>query len=189
MNHPNWQSSLSHRELLQIEGPYLLEIANMAGDSSNGGSLSRLSTEQMWDVLLSEGRKVYATATDDAHHYKVFKPVAMNPGRGWVVARVAALTQEEVIDALGRGDFYASTGVRLRDYSFDGNEFRISVVPKANQTYLIRFVGKHGRILRERVGTSARYRVQGKPEANDYIRCKIICGDGTVAWTQACRRT
>ncbi len=187
VNHPNWRWSLSHRELLQIRGPYLLEIANMGGGNNNEGSLSWLSTEQTWDVLLSQGQTVYATATDDVHALKAGPAHAIGPGKGWVVARVSALTQSAILAALSKGEFYASNGVELSDYSFDGKEFRVSVRPKPDRKYLIRFVGKWGAILQETTGTSARYRFVEKRERNSYVRCKVIASDGTVAWTQAYR--
>ncbi len=186
VNHPNWYFALTHRELLQIEGPYLLEIANMGGPTCyNEGSTVYLQVEQTWDILLSEGRTVYGTATDDVHDYKNFKPGNANPGLGWVVCRVPELTTAAVLDALANGRFYSSTGVELSSYSFDGKTMKISVAPKEGQTFTIRFVGKYGRILQETEGLSASYRVTGSREKNDYIRCKVICSDRTVAWTQA----
>ena len=187
VNHPNWRWSLSHRELLQIQGPYLLEIANMGGGCNNDGSLSWLPTEQAWDFLLSEGEQVYATATDDMHRLKPGAKGDLSAGKGWVVTRVAKLTPTAVLAALAKGDFYASTGVELADYSFDGEEFRISVASKEDRKYVIRFVGKWGSILQETVGTIASYKIAGKPEVNSYIRCKVIASDGAVAWTQAFR--
>lgn len=186
VNHPNWYFALTHRELLRIEGMYLLEIANMGGPTSyNEGSAAYLPLEQTWDILLSEGRTVYATATDDAHDYKDFKPGGPNPGLGWVVCRVPELTPGAVLDALAKGRFYSSTGVELADYRWDGRTMKVSVAPKEGRTCVIRFVGKHGRILKEVEGLSATYRVTGVPDRNDYIRCKVISSDLTTAWTQA----
>ena len=48
----------------------------------------------MWDILLSEGRTIYAVASDDAHDYTGFKqPNTDNPGGGWVGVRVKELTR------------------------------------------------------------------------------------------------
>jgi hypothetical protein len=187
VNHPNWYSALDHRDLLAIKGPYLLEIANMGEGSENQGSPSRLSTEQSWDVVLSNGRTVYATATDDMHVLEEGPTGPNGPGKGWVVARVPELTPSAILKALTNGDFYASTGVELADYGFDGREFRVRVAPQEGRKYLIRFVGKWGKILQETVGTKAVYRFAGKPEPNAYVRCKVIADDKKVAWTQAYR--
>jgi hypothetical protein len=153
----------------------------MSSGCNNAGSASFLSTEQTWDILLSEGRKVYAAATDDMHILGTDKEDG--PGRGWVVARVPELTQQAIVEALSKGDFYASTGVELADYSFDGKEFKVEAKP--GQKYLIRFIGKWGRILQETEGISATYKITGK---ESYVRCKVIAGDGKVAWTQAFRK-
>jgi hypothetical protein len=97
------------------------------------------------------------------------------------------LTPSAILKALTNGDFYASTGVELADYGFDGREFRVRVAPQEGRKYLIRFVGKWGKILQETVGTKAVYRFAGKPEPNAYVRCKVIADDKKVAWTQAYR--
>ena len=187
VNHPNFGWSFGHRELLQVKSPYLMEIANGHPSVHNHGNIKFLPVEQTWDILLSNGETVYATATDDAHTFKRFDPKAANPGRGWVVTRVKSLEPKEILSALANGRFYASTGVELADYSFDGKTFAVSVVPKKDQTYLIRFVGKWGAVLQETPGVSALYCVTGPAERNSYIRCKVIADDGTVAWTQAYR--
>ena len=186
VNHPNWYFALTHRDLLQIEGDYLLEIANMGGPTSyNEGSAAYLPLEQTWDILLSDGRTVYAAATDDTHDYKTFAPGRANPGLGWVVCRVPELTTAAVLDALANGRFYSSLGVELAEYSFDGKTMKVSVAPKKDETYRIRFVGKHGRVLQETDGLSASYTVKGTPAPNDYIRCKVISSSRACAWTQA----
>ena len=180
--HPNWCWAFGHRELLGINECYLLEIANMSSNCNNQGGPAHLALEQTWDVLLSEGKEVYAIASDDTHLLDAANKDG--PGKGWVVARVPELTQQAILTALSKGDFYASTGVELADYSFDGKAFRARVAPTAGQTYLIRFIGKWGQILQETDGISATCQIAGKEY---YVRCKVIASDGTVAWTQAYR--
>lgn len=187
INHPNWHWSLTHREMLQVPGTYLLEIANESDGCNNAGNNAFLSLEQTWDVLLSNGKTVYAAATDDMHGLKEGPSGSSGPGRGWVVARVPELTTPAILSALANGEFYSSTGVALEDYSFDGREFKVKVAPEEGKRYLIRFVGKWGSILQETTGTSASYKFIGKPDKNDYVRCKVIAGDQKVAWTQAYR--
>ena len=42
--------------------------------------------EEVWDLLLTEGKRLYGIAVDDAHHFQgEFSPDRVNPGRGWVV--------------------------------------------------------------------------------------------------------
>ena len=54
--------------------------------------------------------------TDDSHNYH---GGATTPGRGWVMVRAAKLEANALVEAMQRGDFYASTGVTLDDVSFD----------------------------------------------------------------------
>jgi hypothetical protein len=187
VNHPNFGWSFRHREFLAVKGPYLLEIANCHPVVNNAGDYAYLPVEQTWDILLSNGRTVYGTATDDAHNSSPEKQGGAQPGKGWVNVHVPELTPKAVLDALRKGDFYSSTGVEFTDYTFDGKQLKVSVVPKDGQKYVIRFIGKWGRILQETDATSSTYRVTGAQEPNAYVRAKVICTDGTVAWTQAFR--
>ncbi len=183
INHPNWHYAFDHRELQEVTGCSLLEIYNASSGCNNPGDAAHLSVEQIWDVLLSEGKRFYAIASDDAHCYTTFDPSRDNPGTGWIVARVGKLTREDVMEALRKGDFYASTGVELADYAADGSSIRISVKPTEGKAYRIRFIGLHGKILREVDGVRAEYGLTGD-SSERYVRAKVICSDGTVAWTQ-----
>ena len=71
VNHPNFHYAADAGLLGQLvdRGANLLEIANEAIDSNNEGDRTHPSTEELWDALLSNGKRVWGTATDDAHHY------------------------------------------------------------------------------------------------------------------------
>ncbi len=187
VNHPNWHYPFDHRELSQVKGPFLMEIANSSSGCNNSGDNSHISTEQMWDVLLSKGMTIYGVASDDAHCYTKFEQGRDNPGSGCIVARVNKLTREEVLSALRKGEFYASTGVELADYAADSKSITIKAKPAEGKTYRIRFLGLHGQILKETDGTEATYRLTGAP-SEEYVRAKIIASDGRVAWTQPVRK-
>jgi hypothetical protein len=143
--------------------------------------------EQVWDILLSEGRTVYGTATDDSHNYTDFTPTNDNPGKGWVVCRVKELTVPEILSALDSGNFYFSDGVELETVDFDGKALKIAVNPAEKISYTIRFIGKHGRIVSETSTTQASCVIPDDGK-NSYIRAKVISSDGKAAWTQAFRR-
>ena len=66
-------------------------------------------------------------ATDDAHDHHGRGDVS-TPGRGWVWVRAAELTPAAIITALRAGDFYASTGVRLREVRMrEENVLRVAI--------------------------------------------------------------
>jgi hypothetical protein len=188
VNHPNFGWGFDHRELLAVKRYNLLEIFNGHPQVHNSGDIAHISVEQIWDVLLSEGRDIYGMAVDDAHHFQgEFAAARANPGRGWLMVKVDKLTPADVLNNIRTGNFYASTGVQLADYSVDGSNVAIAVKAAEGMTYTIRFIGKHGQILQETDGASASYKLS-KVAHGSYVRGKVIASNGTVAWTQPVRR-
>lgn len=187
INHPNFGWGFGHRELLKVTGFNLLEIYNGHPDVRNAGDMAHLPVEQVWDILLSSGRRIYGMAVDDAHDYTRFDASLANPGRGWIVVKVNSLSSDEILTNIRNGAFYASTGVELADYSVDDDAIRVSAKHSPNLSYVIRFIGLHGRILAETDGPLAIYKFAGGPD-EAYVRAKVIASDGTVAWTQPVRR-
>ena len=195
VNHPNLQWSATPDGLHGIAGPFLLEVWNAFPTSHNLGGIDDTGhdtppSEGFWDALLSRGKVVWGVASDDAHEYLQFdNREAPTPGKAWIVLRAAALTVPAITDALRKGSFYASTGIKLEDYSADGDSISIKLAqtpewsPKARSTgrFTTRFIGANGKLLAEVVGDSPRYRFKGD---EPYVRASIIDSDGRRAWTQ-----
>ena len=87
------------------------------------GDAHRAGTEEIWDVANTlrlarlDAPPLYGVAVDDSHDYEGTGP--QRPGRGWVMVRARHLTPESLIRAMKAGDFYASSGVVLRDVRYD----------------------------------------------------------------------
>lgn len=178
INHPNFGWAFGAEELLQIEGATLLEIAsghpfvNMQGPPS---------VEEMWDRLLTAGKRIWGIAVDDSHHLKRPWEVDMAPpGNAWVVVRADKREAKAILAALKQGDFYASTGVELEDYTVDAKSMTVKVKEKNLAHYVIRFVGPNGRVLQESQGSSATYAFRGEA----YVRAKVIDSNGRMAFCQ-----
>lgn len=183
INHPNWRWQLTAKEIAAVKGADLLEIANQHPDGNNlGGGPDAPSTEQIWDELLSHGIHIWGVASDDSHTFKepwlTGEPL---PGRGWIVVRAAHLTANEITSAIKAGDFYASTGVSLKDYQASAKQVVVSIQQRSDRKYHVQFLGLHGRILAESFETSAIYTIKGD---EGYVRIKITDSDGRIAWTQ-----
>ena len=179
INHPNFGWAIGAEELLQVNGATLLEIAsghpyvNMQGPPS---------VESMWDRLLTAGKRIWGIGVDDSHHLK--RPWDTNdmapPGKAWVMVR-AERDAKSILDAMARGDFYASTGVELAEYTTEVKSIRVKVRQKNFAHYRIAFIGKGGKVLQETVGPEATYAIRGREL---YVRARITDSNGKIAWTQ-----
>ena len=85
------------------------------------------------------------------------------------------------LDALERGDFYASTGVELTDYQATARQVTVTVKETAFSKYRIQFIGKGGRVLREVTEPSATYEIRGD---EGYVRARVLESNGRLAWCQ-----
>ena len=182
INHPNFHYAFDHGTIEQTTDCALLEVYNGHPQVHNEGDDSHIGVERMWDHLLSSGRRFYATAVDDAHHFHGFGPERANPRRGWIWARVSKLNVEEILGALRGGDFYASTGIEMEDVGTGGGVLRVVVRPQAGKTYKTRFIGNDGVTLLESESCDSVFRLDGM--GGSYVRAKVICSDGACAWTQ-----
>ncbi|MDY6945531.1 MAG: CehA/McbA family metallohydrolase [Pseudomonadota bacterium] len=193
VNHPNLHWSVRPDDLAQIAGPFLLEIwnafpsANNAGGTNEQGETS-LSTEALWDVVLSRGQLAWGVASDDSHDYLHLDEFeSERPGKAWIVVRAPELSPEALMDAMRSGEFYASNGVALDDYAVDPAGMALTIKRpinprgKDNRRFTTRFVGKHGRVLAEVAGLKATYAFRGD---EGYVRAVISDSNGFRALTQ-----
>ncbi len=201
VNHPNFGWALRADHIARLRGPAMFEVANGHPGVNNLGDDTYLSVERMWDVMLTKrlaeyGLPVmYGFATDDAHTFAA--PGGAGPGRAWVMVRASALTADDLIEAMDRGDFYSSTGVTLKQVCFANDRLDIEIEPEPGVSYRTQFIGTLdgyddsvawlpsdpkrgmtcrysddiGRVLCEQAGTKASYKLTGKEL---YVRAKVI---------------
>src|ERR1019366_1624655 len=153
---------------------------------------------QIWDAVLSRGRVLYGTAVDDCHHFYEFissreagSPLA-NPGKAWIMVRASELSVKALLEAMNRGDFYATTGVTFESYEVTAQGIRIRLsdqthdlgwsLPGANpELYRTDFIGKGGQVLKVDESLNPSYEFTGKEL---YVRARVTNSDGQVAWTE-----
>jgi hypothetical protein len=182
INHPNFRWAISQEELKQIDNNRLFEIYNGHPQVNNQGGGGVPGLEEVWDAILSSGRLIYGIAVDDAHHFKrPWDRLAARPGRGWVMVRAARLAPDAILEAMERGDFYASTGVELSDWIVTPTSVKVDVRETHYSAYRIQFIGRDGRLLLEVPRDSATYQIRGD---EGYVRARIIESNGDLAWTQ-----
>jgi hypothetical protein len=147
INHPNFSWAITAEDLMQVQGERFFEVYNGHPTVHNDGDARRPSTERLWDIALSFRLSrlglgpFYGLAVDDAHNYHWASRTNSNPGRGWVMVRAAELTPAALIAAMESGDFYASSGVRLREIWRSPRHLAVQIEPEPGVTYLTRFIG------------------------------------------------
>lgn len=188
INHPNFGWAITGEEMREARNYKLFEIYNGHPFVNNEGGGGAPGLEQMWDYLLFHGREVFGIAVDDAHVFKrPWDRRAARPGFGWVSVRAERLAAGPILEALERGDFYASTGVELTDYEADARSIRITIREERTSKYRIQFIGRGasawdgGRVLKEATSSPAVYDIRGD---EGYVRAKILESNGKTAWTQ-----
>ena len=182
VNHPNFGWALTADQLIKLQNYSLLEIHNGHPLVNNKGGGGNPSAEEIWDAVLSSGKLVFGIADDDSHYFKrIGDPAAPTPGQGWIYVRAVELTPNAIVDALRKGNFYASTGVELTDYKADNKQVVITVKEQTSSKYRIQFIGRNGRILSESITSPATYIIKGD---EGYVRARVFESNGKMAWTQ-----
>ena len=180
INHPNFHHAISLEDMIALRNEKFFEVYNGHPSVNNTGDSDHISTELMWDLIniayIEKNQPLmYGLATDDSHHYHVQGSKWSNAGRGWIMVHADSLNPASIIKAMEEGQFYASTGVELKNMIFNNNSLNIEVEKEAGITYEISFIGcKKGKsepeVLKSVEGAVASF------ELNDdilYARCKI----------------
>jgi hypothetical protein len=182
INHPNFRWSITGDELRQVRNSKLFEIYNGHPQVNGLGGGGVPGLEEVWDAILSSGVLLYGVAVDDAHTFKQpGNPNVAGPGRGWIAVRAPRLEARALLDAIERGEFYASTGVELEDLQVSPQRVHVAVKPAAWSKYRVQFLGKGGRVLSESTEPVATYVPKGD---EGYVRARVLESNGRMAWIQ-----
>jgi len=182
INHPNWRWAFTDEEMSQLRDVRLFEIYNFSTNCNNFGAGGRPGMEAVWDRMLSRGFLIYGVASDDAHDYSgEYNRRRSNPGTGWIMVRSEKLSPEAVTGALSRGDFYATTGVLLKDLRVSDERIALEIEPESDWAYTTRFIGRNGEILKEVFGIEAAYDFRGDEL---YVRARVFASSGEFACIQ-----
>jgi hypothetical protein len=184
INHPNWGFGMTPALLTDLASrrPVFMEIANAQFRRWDRGNERYPSTEKLWDRALTAGANVLAVASDDAHQYRHPRR-RLGPGGAFIGVR-ARRSATAIRAAMLNGDFYASTGVRLRRADLIDDVLEIEVASSSRGPHRIELIGTGGEVLETVRGTRARFPV---PAGHSYVRARVLRRDRKMAWTQAFR--
>ena len=196
LNHPNFLSGVHAKDIISVRKLKHMEVFNGHPLVYNDGNDKHAPVEVKWDSVLTHKHLIYGVASDDAHHFQKWGKDKANPGRGWIMVNAKDLNANNIVQAIRRGEFYASTGVILADYRHNKQENSLLItvdpdktageiqVPKETLTFKIEFIGYNGKVLYETTGLQAMYTGQ---KADKYMRVKVTCqanGQTYAAWGQ-----
>lgn len=174
-NHPIW-SRVRESEFINTEGIWALEIFNYnTVNESNTGY-----DETYWDVMLREGKKILAFASDDNHNEGLFDDAC----GGYIVVKSEQLTHEDIIRNMLAGNYYSSSGPEIRDWGIrDGVAY-----VECSDVYRIDFIAGNdvndgiSHVCRsyEETMRSGEYVLKGH---ETYVRVKCTDRNGRTAWS------
>jgi len=170
--HPNYGCCAAVNDFMAVPALKFMEVLNPAVSDSN---------DNLWDLLLtSMGSPIYATASDDEH--SLVSGWAL-PGQAWITVRAASLTTANILTAMQKGDFYASSGVELANLQVTPTSYGVIVNPIAGHSYRIEFFGQNGNLLRQTFDKADTYTFTG---TELYVRAKVtdLSAGDSWAWTQ-----
>lgn len=180
INHPNFGYALSLEDMVALKGERFFEVYNGHPAVHNMGDTQHMSIEEMWDLiniayLESNKPHMYGLATDDSHHYHKKGSEWSNAGRGWIMVKTDSLDTNSLIKAMEAGEFYATTGVELKDVTFKDNTLSIEVRNEPNINYEIAFIGcKKGETAPEEFVVTNDTKADFKLTKDIlFVRCKI----------------
>lgn len=207
LNHPNFYYAVTAEDMAAVIAEQFFEVYNGHPGVNHLGDKSHPSVEQLWDVANAirlrelHSAPLLGIATDDSHEYH--GEPGSHPGRGWVMVRSQYLTPQYLIQAMKRGEFYASSGVSLKSMIYDesaktltvevdpveGAEYRIDFITSANLPFAEN--DQIGKVVSSEKGTKASYQMTG---TELYVRAVVTSNQPPVdpafkdqlqqAWTQ-----
>ena len=169
--HPHW-CAFSSADIKDLKNYFALEVYNTECEF-----YGRAYSEQTWDELLANGQKVSAVAVDDMH-----RKCALFGG--WTVVCAKERTLPAVMDALKKGEFYATQGPEFHTLGLDGNKLYAEFSEVVRCSLVLKFSGKCLIIPgQDAPGTSAEYDLESIRAAGGYARWNITDARGRSAWS------
>ena len=168
--HPNWHADFNHCRIEQLR-----EWTGYAGMEIYNGTIGRLDGSQYatdkWDMLLSQGRRIWGFAHDDTHLAEG------EVGLGWNMVYTTEPTVGGIVGAMAAGRFYASTGVTITSIQVSGHHVRIET---ADAQRIIAIQENSRRLA----VTDANVLEIDVPEKTKYVRFECWGSGERFAWTQ-----
>ncbi len=135
---------------------------------------------ELWDRVLSNGKKFWGLGNDDFHHWGQERRV-------WNVVNARSLDTKGILEAIRGGDFYISSG-----YGFDSikcSENTITYNLKSDKPQFVNahkyltLYGKDGKVLAEKTGKFMNFTYTVKGDEG-YVRAEVYVQGGYGGFAQ-----
>ena len=165
--HPAW-SGTTYQDFKDLQGNFAMEVWNTGCAMENNQDFNA----PYWDEALDAGQKIWGVATDDGH------PMEQHC-KGWVMVS-AENDAPSILEALEKGEFYASCGPEIKDFCVEDGVVHIACSPAAS----IHFISLRYPLPCVRDAEGAMTTAECKlPEGLKYIRVCVTDKEGRRAWT------
>ena len=140
LNHPNFRWAVTAQDLAEVTEERFFEVYNGHPGINHLGKEGAPGDERIWDIAntirLGElnAPPLFGLATDDSHTYHGGD---VSPGRGWIMVGAEELNGNHIVEAMRKGNFYASSGVYLQTLDYDSASRRLvfTIRQEAGETY------------------------------------------------------
>lgn len=178
-NHPVW-SQQDYSDYSQLKGLWATEVFNTECYRQGYND----DQDKVLQDLICLGNKVFPVAADDFHTLG-----DLHLAQGWVMVGAKELSYDAMIEALEKGDFYASTGPDFLSVTLDGIYVDVKSTPArsidiiTNFRYCKRVSGED--ITEARFGLGwIREQVAAVNDENACFRLVITDNNGKKAYTR-----
>ena len=175
-NHPLF-SRLLDSEFIKLNGFHLIEVYNHKDYYEETGIQN---AELLIRTLLNHNKKLLVTAGDDFHG--PYKNCKTDKCFGGFLMVNANKNEQDIINSIKNGEFYASCGPEIFDYRICGRKIKIKTSKVKNIIFLTN-KRKCKNIFddNDKEINYGEYVLSGE---EFYVWCKVVDKNGKMAWTQ-----
>lgn len=177
--HPEW-SGQTYPDYAGLEGVWAMEIRN--NDCTTLGM--DLNNNWVYQSMLEQGKNVFPLGNDDAH-------MPEHVGGAWIRVGAEKLEYGCVMEALERGDFYASCGPEIHSLTLEDDIVKITcsgasrIVLHTQCRVNLNLQPEAGQMLEGGEFDLSQWREISQNDPKAFFRLMVYGPDGTFAATRA----
>lgn len=180
-NHPCWSMEWEE-DILSYNHIFSLEIFNTNAMLTSGYE----HNISLYDKFLRRGKFIGCHGSDDNHNKEPFDSIMCDSFGSWTMILARELTYPAVIEALERGDYYASTGPVIRELTFAGKHVHLECSPA--QKIIMHMSPKKTAVVYQPDGSLVTAGDFEIPDAAEYVYFTVLDEGRGTACTRAFRR-